>query len=325
MDNPLGITKSSLCLALSFEKTLRPSFSAQERGFETVFFCAHSYTAKEREMAANENGTYPKIGNEGGREQTFPRTTGFGRPEKYDEKVWRARVELAAAYRLCNEMDFNEGICNHMTAMVPGFLDRFLCIAYGMLWDEVTASNLLIVDEKGNVIEGEGEIDATAFFIHAAIHKNGVNVVLHTHMPKTTALCCTRAFKLEMCHQNCLRFSGDIAYDETFNGLVLDENEGDRLVKVMAGKRVLMHAHHGVIVCGDSVAEAFDDLYYLERAAEVQILAMSTGSPLRIVPKDVANKFLEDMNKEGGKKAWATLHFDALKRGLMKRDHAFVL
>ena len=89
--------------------------------------------------------------------------------------------------------------------------------------------------------------------------------------------------------------------DPTFNGLVLDREEGDRLVKVMNGKRVLMHANHGVIICGDSVAEAFDDLYYLERAAEVQILAMSTGKALRIVPENVANQFLVDMKKDGGK------------------------
>jgi ribulose-5-phosphate 4-epimerase/fuculose-1-phosphate aldolase len=73
-----------------------------------------------------------------------------------------------------------------------------------------------------------------------------------------------------------------------------------------------------VIICGDSVAEAFDDLYYLERAAEVQILAMSTGKALRIVPENVANQFLVDMKKDGGKASWAKLHFDALKRGLMR-------
>ena len=77
-------------------------------------------------------------------------------------------------------------------------------------------------------------------------------------------------FKLHMCHQNCLRFYDEIAYDPSFNGLVLDDSEGERLVKVMDGKRVLLHQNHGVIVCGESVAEAFDDIYYLERACQVR-------------------------------------------------------
>jgi len=271
------------------------------------------------------SSSYPKIGQrkKNGEEESvgrtlLPHTTGFGKPEGYDPVAWQARCDLAAAYHLCNQMDLNEGICNHLTVMVPGTTDRFLCVPYGLLWDEVTASNLVMLDENGNVLEGEGEIDATAFFIHAAIHATGAVCVLHTHTPNITALCCTEDFKLHMCHQNSLRFAGDIAYDPTFNGLVLDREEGDRLVKVMGGKRVLMHANHGVIICGDSVAEAFDDLYYLERAAEVQILAMSTGKELKIVPEKVANQFLEDMKKDGGKATWAKLHFDALKRGLMR-------
>ena len=272
--------------------------------------------------------TYPRIGaaettlttenNDASKRQNAPANDRVRETGGYDPVAWQARCDLAAAYHLCNQMDLNEGICNHLTVMVPGTTDRFLCVPYGLLWDEVTASNLLMLDEKGNVLEGEGEIDATAFFIHAAIHATGVICVLHTHTPNVTALCCTEDFKLHMCHQNALRFAGDVAYDPTFNGLVLDREEGDRLVKVMDGKRVLMHANHGVIVCGDSVAEAFDDLYYLERAAEVQILAMSTGKELKIVPEAVANQFLVDMKKDGGKANWAKLHFNALKRGLMR-------
>ena len=92
-------------------------------------------------------------------------------PDGYDQSVWAARVDLAACYHLCDQMDMNEGICNHLTVMVPGTTDRFLCIPYGLLWTEVTASNLLLLDETGRVLEGDGTIDATAFFIHKAIHK----------------------------------------------------------------------------------------------------------------------------------------------------------
>jgi len=233
-------------------------------------------------------------------------------------ELWRARCELAAAYQLCDELGFNEGVCNHLTCAAPGRCDVFLCAPYGLAWSEVTASNLVLVDERGMILEGVGEIDATAFFIHLAIHRAGAVAVMHTHMPRASALCCVERFELAMCHQNSLRFADDVAYDPTFNGLVLDNEEGERLVRVMGGKRVLMHKHHGVIVCGASVAEAFDDLYYLERAAEVQILAMSTGSPLSIVREDVAIKFRQDMESDGGKARWAKLHFEARMRELSR-------
>jgi ribulose-5-phosphate 4-epimerase/fuculose-1-phosphate aldolase len=262
---------------------------------------------------------YPTIGDPSRkRANPLPATTRFGCPAGYDARVWQARVDLAAAYHLCHKFDFNEGICNHLTVMVPGTTDRFLCVPYGLMWDEVTASNLLLLDETGAVLEGEGDIDATAFFIHKAIHQAGVVCVLHTHQPYASAICCVKDFKLHMCHQNCLRFYDEIAYDPEFNGLVLDEGEGARLAKLMGKKRVLLHQNHGVIVAGASVAEAFDDIYYLERACQVQILAQSTGKELCIVDDDTARGFKEDCAKDNGMANWAALHFAALKRSLMK-------
>tara|TARA_B100001142_G_scaffold38513_1_gene33850 strand:- start:176 stop:1144 length:969 start_codon:yes stop_codon:yes gene_type:complete len=276
-------------------------------------------------MAGDGAGAYPVIGDGAGDGATRRASLGPVRrdvpsmcPDGYDQSVWAARVDLAACYHLCDQMDMNEGICNHLTVMVPGTTDRFLCIPYGLLWTEVTASNLLLLDETGRVLEGDGEIDATAFFIHKAIHKTGVVCVLHTHQPYASALCCTKGFRVRMCHQNSLRFFDEIAYDPTFNGLVLDDTEGERLVDVMGGKSVLFHANHGVIVCGPTVAEAFDDMYYLERCCKVQILAMSTGDELNDVSDPVAKKFKEDCASDGGKANWARQHFDALKRGLLR-------
>ena len=194
--------------------------------------------------------SYPTIGDPSRRlAAPLPSTTRFGRPEGYDERIWQARVDLAAAYHLCHKFDFNEGVCNHLTVMVPGTTDRFLCIPYGLMWDEVTASNLLLLDETGTILEGEGSIDATAFFIHRAIHAAGAVAVLHTHQPYASAICCTKEFKLHMCHQNCLRFYDEIAYDPEFNGLVLDEGEGERLAKLMGRKRVLLHQNHAASSC----------------------------------------------------------------------------
>ena len=100
----------------------------------------------------------------------------------------------------------------------------------------------------GKVLKGEGSPDSTAFWIHSRIHKarpNDARCILHTHMPWSTALYCIENGRLEMCHQNCLRFYDDIAYDPEFNGLVLDETEGNRLCKMMGDKKVLFHANHG--------------------------------------------------------------------------------
>lgn len=228
------------------------------------------------------------------------------------------RVDLAAAYRLCEYYKFNEGVCNHLSYMVDE--DTFLVNDYGMSWDEVTAENLLLVDERGKVLKGEGSPDSTAFWIHSRIHKarpKDARCILHTHMPWSTALCCIEEGRLEMCHQNCLRFYEDIAYDPEFNGLVLDEAEGDRLCRAMGDKKVFFHANHGVIVVGASVHEAFDDLYYLERAAEVVVKAMSTGRPLKIIDTDTCEEFRRQMAVEGNER-WARMHFNALKRKLKR-------
>ncbi|EIE24287.1 arad-like aldolase/epimerase, partial [Coccomyxa subellipsoidea C-169] len=196
---------------------------------------------------------------------------------------WRTRVDLAAAYRLCHRYGFSEGINNHLTVEVPGQKDRFLVFPFGMLWNEVTASSLLLVDTEGNVIKGEGQPEVTAFWIHSRLHQLRPNTgaVFHTHQPEITALSCLEDFELPMIHQNSLRFYNDIAYD-TYDGLVLTQAEGDRLAKALGNKRVLIHRNHGIMVCAETVHEAFDAMYYLEQAARVTVKAMSTGRPLKI-------------------------------------------
>ena len=224
----------------------------------------------------------------------------------------QARVDLAACYRILDRMNLNEGIDNHLTVMVPGTQPlRFLCIAYGLAWSEVTASNLLLLDETGKVLEGSGAPDPTAFFIHSRIHKKHPHAVcvLHTHMPHATALCCLEDMELKMINQNCLRFYDEVAYDTDYKGLVLGTVEGDRMAQAMGSNRVLMHRNHGVITCGDSVAEAFDELYYLERCAQVQCLAYATNRPLATVSDEICVEYKKDVVKFRG--CWAEKHFAA--------------
>ncbi len=247
----------------------------------------------------------------------------MGKPEAFESKTQverAARVDLAAAFRLAVRLDMHEGVCNHLSVMLPGTRDRFLLNRFGLHWSEVTASNLLALDAAGNVLEGEGECEKTAFYIHSRIHLANPHAacVLHTHMPYATALTLTEPGRLEMVEQNALRFVEDIAYDDEYNGLVVDNAEGDRLARVLGEKRVLFLANHGVIAVGRSVAEAFDLLYYLERACRLQVLALSTGRKLRPVKEEVARATYAMLLEQNT--VYADAHFGALKRILDREE-----
>ena len=229
-----------------------------------------------------------------------------------------ARVDLAAAFRLAVRMDLHEGVCNHFSAMLDR--KRFLLNRFGLHWSEVAASNLLCLDPDGRMLEGEGEVEKTAFYIHSRIHLAHPRAacVLHTHMPYATALTLLDPGRLEMIEQNALRFHDDIAYDDVYNGLVVDNAEGDRLAAALGDKRVMFLANHGVIVVGATVAEAFDSLYYLERACRLQVLARAMGGKLRPVRDEVVREthrmLLADLAKYAG------AHFAALKRILDREE-----
>jgi ribulose-5-phosphate 4-epimerase/fuculose-1-phosphate aldolase len=234
----------------------------------------------------------------------------------------QARIDLAAALRLAVANGFHEGIDNHFTLAVPGRPDTFLLNPYGLHWSEVRASDLMEVDFDGNVVAGSGMADRTAVCIHGPIHKRGFACVLHTHMPYATALTQLEDMTLEMIGQTALGFHGDVAYDRDYAGLALDMAEGERMAELMGEKPILMLANHGVIVCGRSVADAFNSLYFLERACQTQILAMSTGRPLHRVAPEVVEKtrrqFRAATRPEGHDAC--DFHFAALKRLLDRRE-----
>lgn len=236
----------------------------------------------------------------------------------------RAREDLAAAYRMCERFGLNQGIDNHLSLSVPDEDDRFLLIPYGLHWSEVTASALIVVDGEGNKVEGEGTIEPTAFYIHAAIHKARADAkcVMHTHMPHALALAMIEGGRLEMADQSALRFHGRIAYDDHYAGLAMDWDEANRTARAMGGADVLFMANHGVTVARPSVAEAWDDLYFLEEACRVQILAMSTGRPLRRVSDNVAAGFAACLGEESlSATAYGERHFQAIKR-ILDREGA---
>lgn len=240
------------------------------------------------------------------------------------DDITSAREDLAAAYRLADRYGLSEGICNHLTLAVPGRDDRFLLVPYGMHWSEVTASSLLVVDADGNKVEGEGFIEPTAFYIHGAIHKARAEArcVMHTHMPYALALCMIEDGRLEFADQNACRFYGRLAYDDDFGGVALDWDEANRIAAALGGKDVLFMANHGVTVVGETVARAWERLYYLDRACRAQVIAMSTGRPLKRIPDAMAAAVSDQINNlTSGASANIERHFAAQKR-LLDRDGA---
>jgi ribulose-5-phosphate 4-epimerase/fuculose-1-phosphate aldolase len=235
----------------------------------------------------------------------------------------QARIDLAACFRMAARLGLEEGICNHFSAMVPGRDDLFLVNPYGLAFAEVTASSLLVCDFHGNVIDSDGKPEATAFYIHARLHKQvpRVRAAFHTHMPNATALSMVEGQPLVWAGQSALKFYGRTAVDDAYNGLALDEAEGDRIAATLGDADIVFLRNHGVMVCGPTIAEAWDDLYYLERAAEVQVKALSTGRTLRPVPAEIARRTYQQM-REGDAES-ARLHLESVKRQLMRQDPAF--
>ncbi len=232
----------------------------------------------------------------------------------------RARVDLAACYRLAAHFGLNEGIDNHLTLLVPGHADRFLLAPFGLHWSEVRASDFMVIDFDGGMLSGRGLVEETALYIHLPVHRLApqASCVLHTHMPYATALCMLENPRLEMAGQSALGFHDEISYEADYNGLAFDATEGERLARALGSKSVLMMRNHGVLVVGKSVPQAFERLYFLERAAQAQVLALSTGRALRLVPEAVVKATAAQFRSGGavGERGRAELHFEALKRML---------
>lgn len=235
----------------------------------------------------------------------------------------QARIDLTAALRWADRVGLGEGICNHFSLLVPGTTDRFLLNPQGLHWSELRTSDLIVVDPDGNLIDGKHEAEPTAFFIHSRIHLNrpSAKCVLHTHMPYATALCCVEGGEVEMCSQNAIRYFGRVAYDEHYRGLALNNEEGDRICEQMLDKDVLFLGNHGVIVTGQDVACAFDDLYYLERVCMHQVLAQSTNLPLKIISDEICGPVREQI---AGELQQSYYFLEAIKRVVSRESPEFL-
>ena len=207
------------------------------------------------------------------------------------QAIAEVRVHLAAALRLAVLHELEEGIDNHFTVAVPGREGQYLILPYGLHWSEARASDLIVFDEHGRVLEGDGELELSAQCIHAPIHRvTGARVVLHTHQTWAMALNMLDDNRLLPASQTAAFFDGQIAYDDDYTGLAATIEEGERLARVMGARPIVFMKNHGVLVTGETVAQAYRRLYRLERVCRNQILAMSAGRSLAVLSKEIVSR-----------------------------------
>ena len=193
--------------------------------------------------------------------------------------VRQLRADLALALRAAYHYGLSEGVCNHFSVELADGSGRFLLNPQGLLWQEVQADDIVLIDVQGHRLAGRHPVESTAMHIHSAIHRlAGKACVLHTHMPYATALTLTQDRALDTTlSQNAMRFHGRVGTDPVYNGLALDHAEGERIARAMGTADVVFLGNHGVVVCGPRIDHAYDDLYYLERACMAQVMAASSG------------------------------------------------
>jgi ribulose-5-phosphate 4-epimerase/fuculose-1-phosphate aldolase len=234
------------------------------------------------------------------------------------DAVTEAKVHLAAALRLATLHELEEGIDNHFTVSVPGQEGRYLILPFGLHWSEARASDMVVFDDQGVTVEGEGKVELSSWCIHAPIHRiTGAKVVMHTHQTWAVALNMLKDNRLLPATQTAAFMYRDIAYDDHYDGTADFPTEGERLAAVMQGKPVVFMKNHGVLVTGDTVAQAYRRLYKLERVCRTQVLAMSTGKPLEVLSEEVVEKVLQPAPLEThGREERERLFFEAMMRVL---------
>jgi ribulose-5-phosphate 4-epimerase/fuculose-1-phosphate aldolase len=234
------------------------------------------------------------------------------------------RLDLAAAFHLAVAHDLHEGIANHFSAVLPDGR-HFLVNPFGLHFSEITAANLIVCDFDGRVVRGEGAPSPSAHHIHAAIHRlvPRAKVLMHTHQPYATALSMVRGGRIEWALQTACRFYGRVAYDTDYDGVALTASVGERMAGILGEAEVLFLGNHGVMTAAPTVAQAYDDLYFLERVAQTQILAQSTGLPLAVLEPGLIAKVAEQTRHERHELGYIDCHFAALRRLLDRAGGAY--
>lgn len=236
---------------------------------------------------------------------------------------WQLRVDLAAAFRIAAEMNWHEAVANHFSLAVSPDGKKFLMNPRWVHFSRIRASDLLLLDaDDKSVMDRPDAPDLTAWCIHGQIHQTSpaARCVIHLHSPYATAVAALADPVIKPIDQNTARFFNRVAYDNGFEGMADSDDEGRRLAKVIGNQTTMMMGNHGVLVTGSTVAEAFDRMYYLERACQTLVLAYSTGQKLNVMSDKVAEQTAQDWEAYLES---AYSHFEETKRVLDKRDPSY--
>jgi ribulose-5-phosphate 4-epimerase/fuculose-1-phosphate aldolase len=215
-------------------------------------------------------------------------------PARFSATEWDARTQLAAAYRIFDLLGWTEAIYNHLSLRVPNEEGHFLINPFGLHYSEVTASNLVKVDVQGNVVgHSDWPINPAGFTFHGAIHATlpDAHCVMHVHTTPTMAVCCLED-GLAFNNFYAAQLYGKVAYHE-FEGITVHLDEGQRILASSGGKPVLLLRNHGPVVIGGSLPQAFNLMWLVQRACEVQLAAQAMG-PTRAIPVPVMERCVRD-------------------------------
>ncbi len=198
--------------------------------------------------------------------------------ERVSETEWKLRLDLAACYRLVSKYGMTDLIYNHITVRVPGPEHHILISAYGMLYEEVTASSLIKVDLAGNIIEKPDHgysVNAAGYIIHSAVHeaREDAQCVIHTHTPAGISVGAMEEGLLPL-SQTAMRFHSHVAYHE-YEGPAFNRGEKGRLVEHLGPHNAMILRNHGLLACGPSIPQAFNTIYWLEQACRIQVQLLS--------------------------------------------------
>lgn len=232
------------------------------------------------------------------------------RPKQIHKKEWEARCQLAALYRLIAYYRMTDLIDTHISLRVPNEPNHFLINRYGVTFDQMTASDLVKIDHEGQIVEDYDQgkmVNVAGFVIHSALHhaNENVNCVIHTHTADGVAVSAQQDGLLPL-SQHALKFYNNIAYHE-YEGIAFSTEERERLVKDMGPYRCMILRNHGLLATGNSVARAFHEIYFLERACQIQVKAMSSAQlhyPSQTVCEYTVKQFESDAAEPIIQAAW---------------------
>lgn len=242
---------------------------------------------------------------------------------KVSEEEWKVRVDLAAAYRLVAHYGWDDLIFTHLSARIPGPEHHFLLNPYQLMFEEVTASSLVKVDVHGNPVEPTPFITNPAgFTIHSAIHmaREDAQAVMHLHTPQGQAVSAHEEGLLPLT-QTAMLIRGDLAFHD-YEGVATDLDERERLVADLGDKGGMILRNHGTLAVGGNVGECFLKLYFIERACEAQIMALSAGDQMSNPPQGTP-ELAAEQGAMGLKLAANMLAWPALLRKAYRLDPGF--